>query len=192
MLWSLRRPTDADLQAFLASQAGCDFNYPDVGATAEGRSPAGYDHDHNRILLGQGDAVFQAACAALRRWQQFPRSWTRIYPASAPIEVGTTVAVLIRAFGTWRINSARIVYVVDEGAPVRRFGFAYGTLPAHVECGEERFVVESDANGDVWYDLRAFSSPRSWALRLGRPIVRRLQRRFVLESQQSMLAAVAR
>jgi uncharacterized protein (UPF0548 family) len=26
--------------------------------------------------------------------------------------------------------------------PVRRFGFAYGTLPDHVESGEERFTVE--------------------------------------------------
>jgi len=48
------------------------------------------------------------------------------------------------------------VYVIDETVPVRRFGFAYGTLPAHVEQGEERFSVELHADGAVWYDLRAF------------------------------------
>ncbi len=73
---------------------------------------------------------------------------------------------------------------------MRRFGFAYGTLPAHVEQGEERFTVERHANGEVWYDLRAFSKPRYWPVRIGKPLARRLQRRFVRDSQRAMLAAV--
>jgi uncharacterized protein (UPF0548 family) len=188
--WSLRIPDQNRLEAFLASQTQCNFSYPHVGATADCLAPAGFDHDHNRILLGRGEQVFQAACAALRQWQQFPQSWTRIFPAHAPLEVGTTVAVLIRVFNVWRLNSARIVYVVDESKPLRRFGFAYGTLPAHVECGEEQFAIECDTQGNVWYDLRAFSRPQSWLTRLGYPLVRRLQRRFVRHSQQALQAAI--
>src|SRR5262245_46391050 len=45
--------------------------------------------------------------------------------------------------------------------PVNRHGFASGTLPAHAESGEERFIVEWDrADGGVWYDILAFSRPR--------------------------------
>jgi uncharacterized protein (UPF0548 family) len=95
------------------------------------------------------------------------------------------------ALGLWWLNACRIVYVIDEAAPVRRFGFAYGTLPAHVEEGEERFSIEQLADGSVWYDLRAFSRPRYWPVRLAKPVARRLQRRFVRESQAAMQRAVA-
>ena len=43
----------------------------------------------------------------------------------------------------------------------------------------------------VWYDLRAFSRPRYWPARLGYPMTRRLQRRFVRDSKTAMRAAVA-
>ena len=60
----------------------------------------------------------------------------------APITEGTVVGVLGRHFGVWSLNACRIVYVIEEQAsPLRRYGFAFGTLPAHVERGEERFTV---------------------------------------------------
>lgn len=80
----------------------------------------------------------------------------------------------------------------DAKGATRRFGFAYGTLPAHVEEGEERFCIELHDDGTVWYDLRAFSRPRYWPVRLGKPLARRLQRRFARESQAAMYHAVAR
>ena len=49
-----------------------------------------------------------------------------------------------RAIGLWWLNACRIVYVVDESGPISKFGFAYGTLPGHVESGEERFLIEWD------------------------------------------------
>ena len=68
------------------------------------------------------------------------------------------------AMGSWTVNAARIVYVVDTGelaksSGVRQFGFAYGTLPGHMESGEERFLIEQLADGSVWYDIVAFSRP---------------------------------
>ncbi len=71
------------------------------------------------------------------------------------------VAVLGRAVGLWWLNCCRIVYVVNEVGLVAKFGFAYGTLPGHVESGEERFQVEWNRNDNtVWYDLLAFSRPK--------------------------------
>jgi uncharacterized protein (UPF0548 family) len=186
----VREPSEQEIRAFLLRQGGERFSYSQVGASRDG-TPIGYDLDHNRALLGMGEAAFGKACAALRRWEMFPKHWTRIEPPGAPIRDGTVVAVLAHVFGLWWLNACRIVYVIDETAPARRFGFAYGTLPGHVERGEERFSVEYHASGEVWYDLRAFSRPRYWPVRLAYPLARRLQRRFIAESLAAMRKAVA-
>jgi uncharacterized protein (UPF0548 family) len=101
------------------------------------------------------------------------------------------VAVVARMVGLWWLKAARVVYVVDEPGPIRRFGFAYGTLPDHAETGEERFLVEWDqASGQVWCDILAFSRPRLLLTRLGYPYVRRVQKRFAKESAAAMLRVV--
>ena len=120
----------------------------------------------------------------------FPASWTSITPENAPIRESVIVAMQAHALGLWWLNACRIIYVIDEATPIRRFGFAYGTLRAHVEQGEERFSVELHADGAVWYDLRAFSRPRYWPVRLAKPLARRLQCKFVRDSKAAMLAAV--
>lgn len=192
-MWSIRAPGPEAIRARLTRQRAADFSYAEVGATrtmAAGGAPAGFDYDENRVRLGRGLAVFETACAALRAWKMFPAPWTKISPADAPIRPGTDVAMQAQALGVWWLNAARIVYVLDETAPVRRFGFAYGTLPAHVEEGEERFSVELHRDGSVWYDLRAFSRPRFWPVRLAKPLARGLQRRFARDSKTAMLRAV--
>jgi uncharacterized protein (UPF0548 family) len=186
--WSLQEPTAAAVNAFLKKQENAPLGYAHRGAS-RGSSPSGYDLDHNCAQIGRGEGDFRTACAALRRWAMFPSAWTRIEPAAAPIHEGQTVAMIAHAFGWW-MNACRIVYVLDETEPVRRFGFAYGTLPAHVEEGEERFAVEFHPDESVWYDLRAFSRPRQRLVRLAKPLARRLQRRFVHDSQLAMRAAV--
>ena len=194
--WSFRAPAGAELAAFLDAQrdegAAPEYSYPEIGASRHNaQRPLGYDLDHNRVQIGTGMADFKAAGAALRAWRMFPAPWTRIAPANAPIQVGEIVAMQAHALGLWWLNACRIVYVLDEQGPMQRFGFAYGTLLAHVEQGEERFSVELHADGRVYYDLRAFSRPRYWPVRLGKLIARRLQARFVRESQAAMRGAVA-
>jgi uncharacterized protein (UPF0548 family) len=188
--WSLAEPSDSDIAAFLARQETVSFSYAERGASQQ-QSPVGYDLDHNRVRLGAGEACFDEACAALRAWRMFPVPWTRIVPSDGPLREEQTLAMIAHAFGWW-INGCRIVYLVDEttGA-ARRFGFAYGTLQSHVEQGEERFLIEMSGDGTVWYDLRAFSRPRHVLVRLAKPLARRLQRRFVRDSQAAMQRAVA-
>jgi uncharacterized protein (UPF0548 family) len=187
---SLRKPTAETLRLFLAAQANLPFTYDAVGATA-GTPPDGYAVDRTRIQLGEGETVFRSAVAALRRWEQFRLGWVEASSPDTPIRPGAVLAVAGRVFGVWWLNACRIVYVVDETGPVSKFGFAYGTLPGHVESGEERFLVEWDRGGDaVWYDILAFSRPNHIFTRLGDPVVRRLQKRFGRDSAASMLRAV--
>ena len=139
----------------------------------------------------RGEKVFAAAKAALERWQQFRLGWLEASPEDTPIKEGQVVAILARSIGLWWLNACRIVAVVNEDGPVKRFGFAYGTLPDHAGSGEERFLVEWDREeGSVWYDILAFSRPRHFLARLGYPWVRRVQKRFGRESAAAMRRAV--
>jgi uncharacterized protein (UPF0548 family) len=187
---SLRRPTAEKIGEFLAAQAKLGLTYSAVGATAA-VLPEGYTVDHSRIKLGDGEEVFSAAKAALGRWDQFRLGWVEAWAQERPIETGEVVAVVARLLGLWWLNACRVVYVLDEEKPIRRFGFAYGTLPDHGGTGEERFLIEWDrARGAVWYDILAFSRPHRILARLGYPYLRRVQRRFGRDSAAAMVRAV--
>jgi hypothetical protein len=91
----------------------------------------------------------------------------------------------------WILNFCKIVYVIDEEGPVRRVGFAYGTLPEHAEQGEERFAVERHRMPNVVsYDILSFSRPVSLAARVAYPLARRLQMRSVRQSLAALEKAV--
>ena len=187
---SFQKPSAESIHRFLAEQARLDFTYTSIGATAT-QPPAGYVVDHTRIKLGEGEPVFAAAVAALRRWEQFHLGWLEASSVDAPIKEGQVVAILARSIGLWWLNACRIVYVVDETGPLTKFGFAYGTLPAHAGSGEERFLIEWDhADDSVWYDILAFSRPRHLLTKIGYPMVRRTQKRFGRESAAAMQRAV--
>ncbi len=185
MAFSRKIPGPAFLSQYKEAKQKMPFSYePEhIGATTRPGSPPGYDHDLNEVKLGRGTACFEAARAAMADWAMFPSGWTRIFPRPAPIEEGEVVLVLFRLFGLWWINSCRIVYTFEEN---HRFGFAYGTLPGHVEKGEECFRVEMEEDGTVWYRIRAFSRPAVWLTKIGYPFARRYQRRFVRDSFAAM------
>jgi len=186
-----RKPSEEFVRQFIASQQDLAFSYSEVGATRSEAPPAKYTVDHNGIKLGQGQETYQRAISALGSWQQFELGWVTLVPPGQPLKVGTTVAVQAKTFGCWSLNATRVVYVIDEkDSKKARFGFAYGTLPDHVERGEERFTVEWRADDSVWYDIYAFSRPKHPLVQLGFPITRRLQKRFVRDSLAVMKAAV--
>ena len=183
-----RKPSEELVERFIASQRELVFSYSQIGATRAETAPAGFNLDHNRIKLGNGVETFQRAVAALRNWKQFDLGWVKIVPQGTLIEVGATVAVRAQTFGFWSLNACRIVYLIDEDEPVKKFGFAYGTLPDHAERGEERFTIEHHADGSVFFDIYAFSRPQHPLVRLGFPLARRLQRRFARDSLAVMRA----
>ena len=191
-MFLLHKPTEKVVRQFISSQSALPFSYAQVGATeSQSRDvPTGFIIDHNRIKLGEGEETFRRAVAALRSWHQFDLGWVTVMPREKSLAVGTTVAVQAKTFGFWSLNAARIVYVIDEKQDgTARFGFAYGTLPDHVERGEERFTVAGHEDGSVWYDIYAFSHPNHILARLGFPITRMLQKRFVRDSLAAMLLA---
>ena len=185
------KPSEREIEAFISAQRDKPFSYSPAEIT---RNPhaSGYNVDHNRALLGYGPQSFTAAIAAIRQWKMFDIGWVELFRKDTPIQTGSAVAVVVKHLGFWSMNACRIVYVVEESDVKQRYGFAYGTLAAHAERGEESFTVEWNKQDDtVWYDILAVSKPGPLA-RIGYPYARRLQRRFANDSKQAMIRAVQR
>ena len=185
MIFQFNKPAPQQLDALILAQQNTPFSYLFVGKTSlqETIQVHGFDCDNNHILLGEGADIFAAAKQAIRQWAMFEGHWACIHSDKTPIETGRVVAMTAHVLGVWWLNVAKIVYTVDKPDA---FGFAYGTLTHHVESGEELFQVEMDADGKVWYRIKAFSQPSFWMVRLTYPFSRVFQRRFVKDSLNNM------
>ncbi len=166
-MFALRRPDAERVSHFLARQRTAPLTYPEVGATLAGELPAGYRYDRSSLELGAGDEVWARARDGIDRWRAPAAAGIAIEPPDAPITVGTTVGVFVRLGPVYVLAACRIVAVVDRPD---RYGFAYGTLPAHPEEGEELFLVTRDAEGVVRFEITAFSRPHDLLTRLGGPV----------------------
>ncbi|MEU6844025.1 DUF1990 domain-containing protein, partial [Streptomyces sp. NPDC046716] len=112
------------------------LTYEEVGATlTAGELPSGYAHLDRRVRLGSGSDCFEWAGAAVLSWAAHRGAGFTVTP-DGPAREGTDVVV---AAPLLRIP-CRVVRVVRSAD---RIGFAYGTLPGHLECGEEAFVVDA-------------------------------------------------
>lgn len=189
-MFLVTKPTSESIDRFLGRAATTDYSYSKVGATRTEQTihESVYNVDHNQIVIGSGLEEFGKAKNAITFWRMFDMPWVELCWPNTPIEEGRTVAILIRHFGFYSLNAARIVYTIEEPD---RFGFAYGTLEDHGESGEERFSVRLDEEtGDVVYDLYAISQPKHFLAYLGYPLTRILQERFAADSKQAMFRAV--
>lgn len=158
------------------------LTYPGVGATLAWTDlPPGHTTLRVRRRVGPSDGFERAADFVLGLGMQ--RALGLRVP-EVRVEPG---ADLVMRLGPGRLSVAvptRVVLVVDE--PDRR-GFAYGTLPGHPEQGEELFLVER-ADSATWAEVRAFSRPAAWPLRVAGPVGRLAQR----AAAGRYVAAVAR
>jgi uncharacterized protein (UPF0548 family) len=181
------RPTLEDLERILASQVGEAVTYPDVGAT-RGVMPDGYRQDRHEVLLGAGPGVFARAAEGLRRWEAHRGAGMTLCPEIPELREGVTMVQAVALPLISAVAACRIVYVLDEPDA---FGFAYGTLPAHPEEGEEAFTVHLDTHGAVTFVVTAFSRPRHPLARLGGPATRQIQLHVTRQYLDALKAAAA-
>jgi uncharacterized protein (UPF0548 family) len=186
----LRRPSPARLERILADARNAQLTYGELGATEHPDAlPPGYHHVRASRLVGEGEGAFASAVDGLRTWQLHRRQGFQVMPENPPIAAGTVVVSVIPLVPPVHVvASCRIVWTVDEPD---RFGFAYGTLPAHPARGEEAFVVERDRAGGVTLTIAAFSAPRHLVTRLGGPMARHQQARATQGYLDALRAHVA-
>lgn len=154
----------------------------------------------SQVVLGHGQAVFERAVQLVAEWRPFDLGWVGVYPPSASVATGTTIAVVAQHLGFWSVHACRIVYPLSmstgtlpsprgmETVPTPVVaGFAYGTLSDHAEIGEEIFAVSIDpGTGIVTYSIRAVSREGALLARLGAPVARAFQARFRRDSLAAM------
>lgn len=188
-MFTLQRPKAAVIEQQIAAASRLPSFSPQILSLAgcldpASRIPFGFTHDFRRSKRGNGNAAFSAAKLAFKRWTMFDIGWVRVANSLAPITVGQIVAVEVHALGLWSLNLSRITNTIDSAT---RFGFIYATTAAHVEQGQESFLLEFDpAGGDVYYDLEAISRPRNVLARAAFPITRAFQHRFARDSHERM------
>jgi uncharacterized protein (UPF0548 family) len=190
-MFTLFKPSDEQIEKFLAEQKDLSFSYEEVGCS-QNAIPLGYPINHHRIQLGYRADVFDRAKNAIQNWTMYQLDWTRLYPPNAPIAAQEVVCVVANHHVCWSLNPCRIVYVLEgEAGTIRRYGFAFGTLPGHSEEGEERFTVEWRQEDDsVWYELLSFARPHHFLAKIGTLFVEPLKQRFAAQSQRAMLKAI--
>ncbi|MFO0688465.1 MAG: DUF1990 domain-containing protein [Myxococcota bacterium] len=191
-----RAAIDAVLRAADARSGGAPpYSHPDVGATRRFEAVEAlrgrYTIDRRRFALGRGPALFDAAKHALFAWRHFEIPWLELEGRDEPVREGQAVATLTRLFGLWFLNPCRVVYREDDPG-ASEAAFAYGTLAGHPACGEERFSVScSPSSEEVELEILAFSRPAMALTRLGRPFMRRIQRRFAADAAAALARACA-
>lgn len=153
--------------------------YPEVGATRSAELPDGYGHLHLRHRISERPhsvAELGRLGEMLLTWQVHAAARVRIVTSAPVAEPGGVVTTQL-GVGVLRLSEpCEIVWVEREE---QRIGFGYGTLPGHVFVGEEAFVLERDAAGDVWFVVDVFSNPAAWWVRLLRPLVPPFQRLYI-------------
>lgn len=150
----------------------------------ERRIPNGFSGKRIAQVIGQGDADFSRARLGLQTWAAHRGSGVEPF-IDSPLVEGETV-LLVLGLGPAEVRIAcRIVDVTDTPSA---FGFVYGTLPVHPECGEERFLVEHEADGTVRFTIDVFWKPNHPLAVIGAPLARRMQHRYT----QGYLDSLAR
>jgi uncharacterized protein (UPF0548 family) len=190
--FGLSKPREAEIERLLALNAPVALSYEDHGATWR-EMPPGWDVGEREVALGQGQAVWERARAALASWTQFDLTWVEPFRRDVPITPGAQFAFSSWQLGVWTVCVSRVVEVVDDAVgDVSRYGFCYGTVGSHVLRGEERFLVSRDHRTDaVTFSIRRFSKPSNAFLTLAKPIVTRFQDRFLREAVERFRAEVA-
>lgn len=145
--------------------------------------------NHHCCNLGFGIQCFESARDAILGLKQLSLGWLHVTGEVAP---GHELTMHAYAFGIHWTLPLRVVGVFDQlDVDQRRAGFVYGTEQGHLLRGEERFCVYLDRSHRVGYEIFSYSRPAHLLTRLGWPLTRRLQKRFLLESERAIKRAIA-
>ena len=146
-----------------------------------------YRKDFVNTNLGSGQSTFSNAVQSMRAWHHFAMDWIHLFPENPAMEPTTTLLVCANHRMFWSVNACKIIDVIDESSEsTKRFGYSYGTLPQHVEQGEELFLLEWDLVSDrVTYSILAYSKPNHPLVAIFWPAAGLIQDYF---RKQSLLA----
>ena len=147
--------------------------------------PPSWNHTDYREVIGHGEQEFRAAAYRLLSWRAHFSAGVRVSMERNGFVEGSSVggaAVGDKVCVHFGPTRSPCLVIHRELTPTRAV-VIYGTLPGHVERGEEAFIVEMDSQGVVTGRCVAFSQHAWWLAKLGSPVARLTQlwitRRYV-------------
>lgn len=191
-----RAPTDRDLtypsDLTGASAMVADLDTPtdlDRSALADRLQRDGFHRVTHSEVIGHGTADRDRALDNLFSGRAHRLAGAPLHrdgpplSAQSPLAVGDLVTVTPGRGLLTPLDSPCLVLTAGPAQMV------YGTLPGHVECGEECFSVTLDEDGTVTATVSAFSRPGRLVTRLGGALGRRIQARMAAAYVRGMGAA---
>jgi uncharacterized protein (UPF0548 family) len=158
-----------------------ELTYPEVGATRDGKLPAGYHHLRYRTRLPSGS--FDTAAEAVLTWRMHRAAGVEVRTDAPRAAPGVDVEMWLGA-GPVRLRApCTVVWAVAEPD---RAGWGYGTRPGHPASGEEAFVVTRE-DGELWFTVVSFSRPVRWFMRLAGPLAPLLQRAYAARCGRALV-----
>jgi uncharacterized protein (UPF0548 family) len=171
------------MRAFLAAQRGARSTYAELPVARVARLL----HVDRSVEVGTGASDFALGRAALARWAQYPSPWTTVISDHTPPEVGDATCARVAHVGIWSLLGCRVTRIDDESG---RYAVTIETLESHAEIGAETFSLALGSDGSVQYRIESRSGARHALVRLGLPVMRHYQRRFLEESPRALRAAM--
>jgi hypothetical protein len=144
------------------------------------------DHHVDRHLLVAKESPgppepagpYQRLADAILSYQVFPPWLLAPVLRRLPVQPGDTFGNCLHVFPGLDVFFAGRVSGVFSGPGGKGYqaSFSLRTVAGHPMIGEETFQVEKDAvSGEVWVNVRSWSRPGNWLIRLGTPGLRWFQ-----------------
>jgi uncharacterized protein (UPF0548 family) len=182
------QPSNAQLDELLYEQSRLRLNYDSDVKAGGSHLVDGYRAISETIELGRGRNVFERAVRNAQQWKVHERAGVLVRPVGSQVEQGSSVLLLLRLPVLYVTVACRVVSVSETADS---WGFAYGTLPHHVERGEELFEVELTADGMACFKVSAQSRPNHLLTSVGAPFARAVQRRATNRYLKAMVDLVS-
>jgi uncharacterized protein (UPF0548 family) len=183
----LRRPNEQKLESVLAAQSKFAVAYAPSGLFKRAQTLWGFKETGGSVVVGHGQSVFDNATQNIKRWRVHERAGLTVTPHGAEVRESTDVILLMKLLIGYVSVSCRVVSVTQSKD---QWGFTYGTLPHHVERGEELFLVALAPGGAVTFTVRAMSRPGHFLTKVGAPVAQRIQRKATDKYLQAMVDLV--
>lgn len=128
--------------------------------------------DHSQVI-GYGLECLENATARLLTWQAHQHAGVKVARDGPVVQI---------SFGPTQSPCL----ILHEKTSANRTALVYGTLPGHIERGEEAFLIDMADDGTVTGRCVAFSTHAWWLARLGAPVARYVQRVITRRYVQGM------
>lgn len=188
IFWWTRRPSALELAAALAAARKDECPLPPTLAANLFACPPGFKRLHvtQRVSSDDPAEALRRVRELLLHFRQYP-DWTRVFDAGEAASAGKSYVVLISHMGFASLNAFRVVAIDDTE---QRFALTLATLRAHAEEGEETFAVALTDQA-LELSITSYSRGRHWLARLGAPLLRWYQRRFLQQALSSLSEAAS-